>query len=53
MSPTDTELEVLFRSWWSAAGYSAPPGPHALMTHLGWARWLLEQQGQQHREVQR
>jgi hypothetical protein len=53
MNPTDTELEVLFRSWWSAAGYAAPPGTHALMTHLGWARWLLEQQGQQQREVER
>jgi hypothetical protein len=53
MNPTDSELEVLFRSWWSLS-YGTPPGPHALMTHLGWARFLLEQvQEQQHREVQR
>ena len=54
MSPTDTELEVIFRSWWSASYPGAPPGPHALATHLGWARFLLEPQGQQQqREVER
>jgi hypothetical protein len=36
---TDTELEALFRDWWP---YPAPPGSHALMTHLGWGRFLLE-----------
>lgn len=35
---TDSELEKLFRDWWP---YPAPPGNHALMTHLGWARHVL------------
>jgi hypothetical protein len=39
---TDNEIEVLFRTWWSTS-YPTPPGPHALMTHIGWARFLLEQ----------
>jgi hypothetical protein len=51
----DSQIEVLFRSWWSASFPGAPPGPHALMTHIGWARFLLEQQSQQQqqREVER
>ena len=40
---TDVELEKLFRSWWSES-YPTPPGNHALITHLGWARFLLQQQ---------
>lgn len=40
---SDSELETLFRSWWSASYSAAPPGPHALITHIGWGRWLLEQ----------
>ena len=40
--PTDSQLEVLFRTWWQQS-YPMPPGPHALMTHIGWARFLLEQ----------
>lgn len=39
--PTDSQLEVLFRTWWQQS-YPTPPGPHALMTHIGWARFLLE-----------
>jgi hypothetical protein len=51
--PTDSELEVLFRAWWSTS-YPTPPGNHALMTHIGWARFLLEQLNQkQQREQQR
>lgn len=52
---TDSELEVLFRTWWSQAGYTnAPPGTHALLTHIGWARFLLEQTGHhQQREQER
>jgi hypothetical protein len=51
---TDNELEVLFRSWWSASYPGAPPGQHALATHLGWARFLLQRvQEQQQREVER
>lgn len=41
---TDNELEVLFRTWWSTS-YPTPPGTHALLTHIGWARFLLEQIG--------
>ena len=41
---SDADLEVLFRSWWSASYSAAPPGTHALITHIGWARFLLEQQ---------
>lgn len=55
LTVTDNELEVLFRTWWQQS-YPTPPGPHALMTHLGWARFLLEQasdQQQQQREVGR
>jgi hypothetical protein len=50
---TDPQLEQLFRRWW-AESYPTPPGPHALITHLGWARHLLERvQEQQQREVGR
>ena len=51
---TDNELEVLFRTWWQQS-YPTPPGNHALMTHIGWARFLLEQTGHQgqQREVGR
>jgi hypothetical protein len=53
MNPTDSELEVLFRTWWSTS-YPTPLGSHALMTHIGWARFLLEQLSQQQqREQQR
>lgn len=48
---TDSELEVLFRTWWQQS-YPTPPGAHALLTHIGWARFLLEQL-QQQREQQR
>lgn len=41
----DTELEAMFRRWW-AESYPTPPGTHALITHLGWARFLLQQQAQ-------
>lgn len=52
MNPTDAELEIMFRTFWSASYPGAPPGPHALMTHIGWARFLLEQV-QQSKEVKR
>jgi len=38
---TDTELEKLFREWWKES-YPTPPGTHALITHLGWGRYLLD-----------
>lgn len=44
MNYSDADLEILFRSWWSASYSAAPPGPYALITHLGWARFLLGQQ---------
>lgn len=51
---TDNELEVLFRTWWQQS-YPTPPGTHALMTHISWGRFLLEQASdqQQQREVGR
>ena len=50
---TDNEMEVLFRTWWQQS-YPTPPGPHALITHISWGRFLLEQAGkQQQREVER
>lgn len=51
---TDAQLEALFRTWWQQS-YPTPPGNHALMTHIGWARFLLEQVGYQgqHREQER
>jgi hypothetical protein len=48
---TDNELEVLFRTWWQQS-YPTPPGNHALITHISWARWLLQHQGQQQREME-
>lgn len=41
MQLTDVELEALFREWW-AQSYPTPPGTHALLTHLGWGRYLLK-----------
>ena len=49
MNPSDAEIEVLFRSWWSASYPGAPPGPHALATHIGWGQWLLQRQREQQR----
>jgi hypothetical protein len=49
---TDSQIEILFRTWWSQS-YPTPPGPHALMTHIAFGRFLLEQQGQQQREQTR
>ncbi len=43
---TETEAEVLFRSWWSASFPGAPPGPHAVRTHVAFGLWLRQQQGQ-------
>lgn len=50
---TDVQLAEMFHAWWRES-YSIPPAPHALMTHLSWARHLLqrvqEQQQQQHEQ---
>jgi len=52
---TDTELTLLFQEWWKASFPNSPPGQHALATHVGWGRYLLErvQHQQQQREVGR
>jgi hypothetical protein len=41
-----TELEAKFREWWQSS-YGMPPGTHAVMTHVGFAEWLLLQQEKQ------
>lgn len=50
----DNDLTLLFQEWWKQS-YPTPPGQHALATHVGWARFLLEQVHgqQQEREVER
>lgn len=51
---TDPQLETLFRAWWAESFPNSPPGTHALATHLGFARHLLNQLGeQQHPEQPR
>lgn len=42
---TEEEVEVLFRSWWSASYPGAPPGIHAIRTHVAFAIWLRQQHG--------
>lgn len=42
---TDTELSEMFRQWWMES-YPTPPGTHAQITHLGWARHLLNELGE-------
>lgn len=37
---TDTELAELFQQWWLES-YPIPPGNPAKMTHVAWARHLL------------
>jgi hypothetical protein len=39
------ELEVLFRTWWSSSYPGAPPGSHAVATHVAFAQWLQQQGG--------
>lgn len=50
-SYTDAEIEVIFRSWWSASFPGAPPGPHAIRTHVAFGQCLLERQGRQQQEA--
>lgn len=38
---TDLEMEQEFRAWWRDSYSATPPGPHALITHLGWGRHLM------------
>lgn len=42
---TPEEVEVLFRSWWSASYPGAPPGTHAVNTHVAFGIWLRQQPG--------
>lgn len=39
----------MFRQWWRDS-YSTPPGNHALMTHLGWGRYLLQEAARRQKE---
>lgn len=41
MTLSATEIEVLFRTWWGTS-YPTPPGPHSLMTHVGWGLFLQQ-----------
>ena len=51
---TDAELTLLFQEWWRQSFPHSPPGQHALATHVGWGRFLLQRtQEQQQREVER
>ena len=52
---SDTELQLLFQEWWRQSYPHSPPGQHAMATHVGWGRFLLErvQVQQQQREVGR
>ncbi len=38
------DLEATFRAWWAESFPAAPPGPHAVRTHVAFAAWLLAQQ---------
>jgi hypothetical protein len=38
----ESELEVLFREWWTQSFPNSPPGKHAISTHIGWAQYLLQ-----------
>ena len=38
----DTELQLLFQSWWRQSYPHSPPGQHALATHVGWGQYLLQ-----------
>lgn len=42
---TPETLEAQFRSWWAESFPAAPPGPHAIRTHVAFALWVLAQQG--------
>ena len=39
------DLEAAFRAWWAESFPSAPPGPHAVRSHVAFAQWVLAQQG--------
>lgn len=39
------DLEAAFREWWAESFPSAPPGPHAVRSHVAFAQWVLAQQG--------
>lgn len=38
---TESEMEVLFRTWWGTS-YPTPPGNHAVMSHMGWGLFLQQ-----------
>jgi hypothetical protein len=37
----DPAIEAAFAEWWTDS-YKRPPAPHAVMTHVAFARHLLE-----------
>lgn len=39
---TKEQIEAAFRAWWQAS-YGMPPGIHAVMTHVGFVEYLLQQ----------
>lgn len=41
MSLTESEMEVLFRTWWGTS-YPTPPGTYAVMSHVSWALFLQQ-----------
>jgi hypothetical protein len=40
---TGAQIEILFHTWWTQS-YPSAPNTHALMTHVSWGEWLLQQQ---------
>ena len=50
-----SQIESMFREWWSQSFPNAPIGKHALSTHVAFAQYMLGQINyeQQQREVER
>lgn len=38
---TPETLEAQFRAWWAESFPAAPPGPHAIRTHVAFTLWVL------------
>lgn len=41
MGMNEPAIEAAFRDWWIES-YGIPPGTHAVMTHVAFAKFLLE-----------
>ena len=37
----EAAIDAAFAAWW-ADSYGRPPAPHAVMTHVAFAKYLLE-----------